>query len=187
MKTCWKCKQTKKLTEFCCNKSNFDGLATECRPCKLEIEREYVAKNKEATRERKRRWYNENKERMREINKKYHFEKRKDTEWVKQQKKRADEHRKNNLGKYAAKESRRRTAKLNASVSWADQKYIEDLYKNCREAEDIFNNAGLNIKFHVDHIVPLQNDKVCGLHVEHNLQILTAEDNLSKSNSFEVI
>ena len=95
--------------------------------------------------------------------------------------------KKNNKEKVNAQWAKDRASKLNASVSWADQKYIEDLYKNCREAEDIFNNAGLNIKFHVDHIVPLQHDKVCGLHVEHNLQILTSDENARKSNKYEVI
>jgi hypothetical protein len=42
------------------------------------------------------------------------------------------------------------------------------------------------IKHSVDHIVPLIHDKVCGLHVPWNMQVLTLVDNIAKSNNFLV-
>ena len=93
----------------------------------------------------------------------------------------------NNKNKVRAHWAKYRASKLKANVAWVNNEYIEDLYKNCREAEKLFNVVGINVKFHVDHIIPLQHKQVCGLHVEHNLQILTAEENAAKSNKYEVI
>jgi hypothetical protein len=75
---------------------------------------------------------------------------------------------------YSAYSAKRRAAKLNATPSWADMEGIKDFYFKRPEG------------YHVDHIVPLQHDKVCGLHVLNNLQYLTAEENLKKGNRYDL-
>ena len=68
--------------------------------------------------------------------------------------------------------AKRKAAKLKATPPWADLEKIKEFYNNCPEG------------YHVDHIIPLQGERVRGLHILHNLQYLPAKENLSKGNKF---
>jgi hypothetical protein len=78
---------------------------------------------------------------------------------------------------YNAIAAKRRAAKLQATPSWADTAAIKAIYEQA-----LFMSKVLGEKQHVDHIYPLISDEVCGLHVAANLQILSATDNIKKSN-----
>ena len=69
--------------------------------------------------------------------------------------------------------AKRRAMKFKATPNWANLDKIKEIYLNCPKG------------FHVDHIIPLQSKKVCGLHVHNNLRIITAHQNQLKSNSLE--
>lgn len=71
----------------------------------------------------------------------------------------------------------RRLTVSNAKPEWADDYRIAEIY---RMRNEISEQTG--IQHHVDHIVPLRNKLVCGLHNEFNLQVLPGAENLKKHN-----
>jgi hypothetical protein len=73
----------------------------------------------------------------------------------------------------------RHTAKLKAFPKWANKEAILEVYKKAKRIE-----KETGIKQHVDHIVPLRGKNVCGLHVEYNLQVLSARENIAKNNKW---
>jgi 5-methylcytosine-specific restriction endonuclease McrA len=75
----------------------------------------------------------------------------------------------------------RQARKRQAVPSWANLERIQALYSL---AAMLTTNT--EEKWHVDHIIPIANDLVCGLHVYENLRVVPATVNLQKSNRFEV-
>ena len=61
-----------------------------------------------------------------------------------------------------------------------DSLFLEEIYDLAR-----LRTSATNIPHHVDHTIPLQNKKVCGLHVPQNLQCIPAKLNLIKGNCFD--
>jgi len=80
--------------------------------------------------------------------------------------------------RFYMKNRRRYATKLNATPSWANPVYMKDMYTIAKIVSE-----ATGIKHHVDHIVPLKSRSVCGLHVEHNLQVIPASQNCRKQNS----
>lgn len=66
-----------------------------------------------------------------------------------------------------------------ATPDWANKDTIREIYENAVKL-----SVETGKRYEVDHIVPIKNKLVCGLHVEHNLRIVTFEENRSKSNKF---
>lgn len=80
-----------------------------------------------------------------------------------------------NRGKARAHVAAYRARKLQATPPWADMEAIKDVY--------------LEAAYHgmqVDHIIPLKGEKVSGLHVWENLQLLSARENQRKNNRYNL-
>ena len=80
---------------------------------------------------------------------------------------------------FPARTAFRRARKKAATPCWADQLAIKAIY-----AEAIRLTKETGVKHHVDHIVPLKHELVCGLHCEANLRVITATENFSKNNRY---
>jgi hypothetical protein len=82
-----------------------------------------------------------------------------------------------NPHKVNADAAKRRAALRKATPPWLTADHW-------RQIEEIYLDAATRPggPWHVDHIYPLISDKVCGLHVPWNLQVITAAENWSKNN-----
>lgn len=132
---------------------------------------------KEANKDKIKAWYEANKEVCKANNKAW---KEANSE---QEKANQKAYQKANQDKCNAHSAKRRSKKLNATPTWLTKehfKQIEAFYTNAKELEQ-----QTGVKYHVDHIVPLQGETVSGLHVPWNLQVIEAygpNGNISKSN-----
>ena len=64
-----------------------------------------------------------------------------------------------------------------ARPKWTNLEEIDKIYQTARQL-----TIETGIPHEVDHIVPIRHPLVCGLHVEYNLRVVTAQENNKKSN-----
>lgn len=132
-----------------------------------------------------RKWRKQNSESVRKTN-----EKRKDQlrEWRSKNKNLIRQWKQDflnrNPGIQAAYVAKRRTALLNATPSWTDANHIAQIFELYETANRLTKYYG--IKFHVDHIEPLQCKNSSGIHTWWNLRVIPATQNLSKGNKLIV-
>ena len=87
-----------------------------------------------------------------------------------------------NRAAVAAANAARRANKTNRTPKWLTKDQKRAMRKMYADAARLTRVTGVN--WHVDHIVPLMGQTVCGLHVPWNLQLLTAVENSRKGNRF---
>jgi hypothetical protein len=80
-----------------------------------------------------------------------------------------------NKHKVTAERARRRAAEHRPL--WASPEAIERIYALAQTMSVL-----MGVPYEVDHIVALRGERACGLHVEDNLQVITALENRRKGN-----
>ena len=167
MKTCSKCYKSKPLTEFSKDRGKKDGLYSRCKPCNRAA---VSAWQKTLSGKAKHAANASNWQRAPE-NKTGHA--RAVSQW--QQSDRGKAKRRAIWAKY-------NSSKLHRTPPWLTESQLAEIaqfYDLAKELQWLSNQP-----LEVDHIVPLQGENVCGLHVPWNLQILPQDLNRIKSNSF---
>ena len=142
----------------------------------------YHVANVERAKARKKAWHLAHRDEMLErFRSRYASHKSEWQEYARQHRHQISErqaaHKRSKRSHYTALQVKREAVKRRAVPLWANLEAIEAVYK---EAARLTRDTG--VKHDVDHIYPLQSPKVCGLHVEHNLQILTHLENMRKHN-----
>ncbi len=134
---------------------------------KKEYFRQYYLDNKERKKERDIAYRERHGQKLKDYQRDYYLD---NYDHISQQKK---DWKLRNEGKVRAYNAKRKAAKKQRTVGWTDDLVIQMIYEDCPEG------------YQVDHIIPLQGEKVSGLHVAWNLQYLTAEENLKKGNKYD--
>jgi hypothetical protein len=208
-KTCSKCKEQKLFTDFHKDKCKQDGYRTTCKICKSNSDynykknntekckvrdADYHARNKQIRNLQSKIYYEENKEKLLLWQKEYNLERRnfvlqylKDrhntVKYTEEYRKKYKAYYEENKLAFLARANKRRAAKLQALPKWLTPEQLEQIKElyTCAQMFKLYTGE----EYHVDHIVPLQGENVCGLHVPWNLQVIPAKENQVKYNKLQ--
>jgi len=159
-------------------------VLSEARKAYLAVWR---ANNREKTRAAQQRYYEKNKEVCNAKTvacraKKPEYYAQKSLDWANENRERHLENRRQYYARNSAQDIarvRRRKGKIKHGEMLMNQAEIA-------EVQGMYDFCKIFKQFEVDHIVPLNGDRVSGLHVLANLQILPISENRSKRNKFTI-
>lgn len=158
MKPCIRCKQKKPLTEFHKHKKMKDGHLNKCRACVLKDVAEWRKKNPDYRK----------KEYAKKALKKGIKPR---SEYLKGLKETA-------IGRKASALKYNHKRRMQVEVSCELTEFVFEEMCSLRE----LRKEATGFDWHIDHIVPLNHKKACGLHNYNNLQLVPAWWNVKKGN-----
>ena len=156
-KKCSSCKETKSFSSF--HKNQYI-----CKECKKILHKKRYSENKEHILTKNKLW--------RESNPKY-----------------MEDYYSSNTTKWASSRrfwpsyNKNRKMQKTSKASWDLEltNFVTEEAHHLRGLRDV----ATGIKWHVDHVVPLNGKQVSGLHVWNNLAVIPAKENLQKGNKYE--
>ena len=189
-KACTRCEIEQPVESFSRDSARKSGIHPWCNACRKESARKRIAANPEFHRKRVAAWRAKNPDADRAIRK---------SQQVKHKEKRNAESRayraanldrvrllgrewsKNNPAASRAINNARRAAKKRAIPAWASDELDQFVMSECYSLA-VKRTQITGVEWHVDHVVPLRSENVCGLHCSANLQVIPARLNHAKGN-----
>ncbi len=190
MKKCSKCKEEKPREMFAPDNRHSTGLQSQCRECQKPGKKEYYQARKEKILIAASRYRKENKERIRAYFMAFNNSPERVAYLGAHRESNKEHYRKTHKAWRMADPARakirlrrREAIKRLATPTWLSKEQIKEMREMYRMASELswLSDGGLSI----DHIVPLQNKMVSGLHVPWNLRIVSRSENIKKKNRFE--
>lgn len=207
-KVCTKCGGLKNGSEFRNDKRLKSGKGSVCLICTRKdaldrrnknIQRSrdsfkaWAKNNKEYDTARKVKWAKDNPDKKKKADNSYHHRNKvarsqKNKLWREKNSEKLKETyslwRKKNIAYILANNKKYSCSKINRTPSWLSENdfwMIEEAYVLAKTRTKLFG-----FKWHVDHIIPLQGEIVCGLHTPTNLQVIPGVQNIKKKNFYVV-
>ena len=176
-KPCSTCGELKPLESFAHSRRAKDGRFCICKPCNYQRSLAWRHKNKEKNSRTVKLWKLRNRAK---INAQTRERRCRDADKIIAQRK---QHYKKHATYYRTWAAWKKEIIKRQTPLWANRQDIQKIYA---ERDQLNQSAGF-IKFHVDHVIPLQGKTVCGLHITNNLQIIEATINIRKKNHYQEV
>lgn len=183
MRTCNRCDIEKNIDQFNFRKDS-NIYRRECKTCQNNWHLKKYYENPEKYKNKNKLRYEKHKEKILIAQKLYYhktIDKQKEYRKIYQRTKNGKDSHNASCKKYRQSNKKlicfysvNRQEKIKKNTpKWVDKKEIKLVYLNCPQ------------NMSVDHILPITNENISGLHVPWNLQYLTMPENSTKNNKFD--